>query len=147
MITNMNKLFILLLSLAWFTVSCGGDGSDAAAAATNQASDSNDVVAKREPVEKGEISRDGIEGRWKGEDGTSRIIEAGNIKTIAVSGVELRSESYEVSDVSVCTKETDGPYLNIKGGVTTCWQILRLDGDSLFLQLSSARPPMKFGRL
>lgn len=141
----MNKLFTLLLVLAWFAVSCGGSSSDTSMEAT--AADSSEIVTKRAPIEKGEISRDGIEGRWKGEDGTSRIIEAGNIKTIAVSGVELRSESYEVSDVSVCTQETDGPYLNIKGGVTTCWQILRLDSDSLFLQLSSARPPMKFGRL
>ncbi|MEZ4687928.1 MAG: hypothetical protein R3B47_18260 [Bacteroidia bacterium] len=141
----MMKQYLLIISLfVWMLAACGGE--EAAGDAASQAGDTTSVVGKREAASQGEVSRDGIEGTWKNTDGTSWIIEGDVIKKIATSGVERSSENFEITEENPCTKETEGPYLVVKGAVMTCYKLLLLDTDSLHLQLSSARPPERFGR-
>jgi hypothetical protein len=141
------KNYLLIISLSVFVLSaCGGeDSSDTSI--TLPPKDTTTVVGKPAPAQQGEVSRDGIEGFWQAADESKWLIKDGSLKKIAKSGVELSEESYEVSDTNSCTTETEGPYLIVKGAVTTCYKLLLLDTDSMHIQLSTARPAKKFVRL
>ena len=142
----MMKQYLLIISLfVMVLTACGGEEA-AGDAASAQAGDTTTVVGKREAATQGEVSRDGIEGTWKNTDGTSWVIEGDVLKKFASSGVERSAEKYEVTEENPCTKETEGPYLIVKGAVMTCYKLLLLNTDSLHIQLSSARPPERFGR-
>ena len=124
----MRTLFSLILIVALASLGCGGN-QDAGGDPANTSADSSGTVIKPNQEEKGEVQQNGIEGRWQRQDGTILVFAEGAMKTLARNEVELRSEEYEIMDKSPCTEAEEGPYLVVKGGATTCWQLLRLDAD------------------
>jgi hypothetical protein len=142
------KKYLLIISLFVFALSaCGGEDQADATAAESSQEPSASIVEKPEQAVQGEVRADGIEGFWQAADQSRWLLKEGSLKKIAASGVEMSEESYEMADASPCTKESEGPYLVVKGRVQTCFKVMVLDTDSLHLQLSKARPLKKFARL